>query len=300
MDYGRVNSIGKPSKQEAVSVVRYAIEHGVNAIDTAHAYGDAETLVGETIKDFPSRVTVITKLDMCGLKEDASRSEVRSQVDVSVYASCRALRTETLDILLLHAWSHHDMWRGAAWERLLEHVAEGRITVVGASVYHPQEALAALADKTIKHLQIPTNILDRRWKAFISQRRMYRPDIVVHARSPFLQGILLHSAECWPTVPGFNNRDVSATLTILSKEFQRTDIADLCLAYVRSLAGIDGVVVGNETLDQLKANLALFSRSGMSNAELEQLESTIPNCPELLLNPTKWNSKIEVGGAHAS
>src|SRR5581483_1445040 len=82
MNYGRVNATGKPSRKEAVAMIRHAVAHGVAAIDTARAYGDAENLVGEALTEHCGiRTAVITKLNLSGLSERASTAEIRARVD---------------------------------------------------------------------------------------------------------------------------------------------------------------------------------------------------------------------------
>lgn len=297
MNYGRVNRTGKPTKQSAVEMLRYAIAKGVAAFDTARAYGEAECLIGEAFTG-QRRTHVITKLDVSSVHEDMSDSEVREIVETSVDASCRALRTEKLDTLLLHDWTHHDKWGGLAWQRLREHQADGKVSVLGASIYHPHEALAALVEPAIQHLQIPMNVLDWRWKQ-IGLALTQRPDVVVHARSALLQGILAHSAEEWPVIPDFNNTDCAQKLQSLAKKFRRGSVTDLCLAYVRSFPWISSVVVGCETLHQLEQNLQLFSRPQLSREEIDELQDALPKAPEELLNPAKWEL-FEQKAAYAS
>jgi aryl-alcohol dehydrogenase-like predicted oxidoreductase len=299
MNYGRVNRTGKPTEHAAIEMLRYAIAHGVTALDTARAYGEAERFIGKAlIGTWQSQTHVITKLDLSAVGDDASDFEMRKSVDASVEASCRALRTNQLDALLLHDWAHHDRWRGVVWQRLREHQVDGKILVLGASVYYPHEALAALADPGIQHLQIPMNILDWRWKDF-ERAVNQRSDVVMHARSVLLQGILAQPPEIWPVVHDFNNAECAEKLQAFTKKFDRESVVDLCLAYVRSLPWITGVVVGCETLDQLKQNLQLFSRPKLSSEEIQKLEHALPKAPEELLNPSKWKL-FEQKAAYAS
>jgi aryl-alcohol dehydrogenase-like predicted oxidoreductase len=289
MDYGRVNRTGKPPGGTAITMLRYAIEQGVTFLDTARVYGDAEWVIGEALAEsWRSRTTVITKLDLSGVAEGAAASDVCARVDASIDASCCALRTEKLHTLLLHNWAHYDMWRGAAWLRLHEHQAAGKISKLGASVYGPQEALLALTDPAIQHLQIPTNVLDRRWKP-LEQAFAQRPNVIVHARSALLQGILAHPAVRWPIVSGFDAEGCVRKLREFADKFDRYGVADLCLAYVRSLPGITGVVVGCETIDQLEQNIELFARPMLSPEMIQEIEDALPTAPEELLNPGKWD-----------
>jgi aryl-alcohol dehydrogenase-like predicted oxidoreductase len=300
MNYGRVNRGGKPTKQAAVEMLKYAIAHGVTALDTARGYGEAECLIGETLTGNSrsrSRTRVITKLDLSGLGADASDSEVRKRVDASINSSCEALRAEKLDTLLLHDWAHRNMWLGSAWQCLREQQDAGKISILGASVYHPHEALAALAEPAIQHLQFPMNVLDWRWKQ-IESAVARRPDVVVHARSALLQGILAHPADRWPVVAGFDNARCAQALRTLAEKFARESVPDLCLSYVRSLPWITSVVVGCETFDQLQENLRLFSKPKLSSEEIHELQHTLPKAPEKLLNPAKW--ELRQKAAYAS
>jgi spore coat polysaccharide biosynthesis protein SpsF len=298
MEYGRVNDAGKPSRRDAVDIVRRAIAHGVRTIDTARAYVESEAVLGEALEGLAAKL--ITKLDVAGLEAGASEIVARQRVEESVETSCRALRSEKLDAVLLHGWEQRRGWRGAVWDRLLEFGDEGRISKLGASVYEPTEAIEALRDPAVEHLQIPMNVLDWRWRAAGVDRAITkRPGVVVHARSAFLQGILLHPAERWP-VPGFDSDGCVRTLVRLAKEFGRESVADLCLAYVRSLPWIASVVVGCETIRQLDDNVRLFMQPKLSLDQCAELEATMPRAPEALLNPSMWEKPRPGIAAYAS
>lgn len=292
MKYGIVNRAGKPSHPQAVAMVRKAIAHGVTAVDTARAYGDAEQVLGEALSGaWQSRVQVVTKLDpLSSLLADANEDQVRNAIDESVQKSCQALHTRQLATLLLHRWHHHHSWGGSVWRRLLELRDEGTITALGVSVYEPVEALEALRDPDIQHLQIPMNVLDQRWKANgVQQALADRPDVVVHARSALLQGILVHPPESWPLLDNYDAASSVQQLQTLARRFGRESLADLCLAYVRSQPWITSVVVGCETLPQIEANLRLFRLPRLTPEQCEELERTVPMAPEALLNPSKWS-----------
>jgi spore coat polysaccharide biosynthesis protein SpsF len=198
------------------------------------------------------------------------------------------LGTAHLATVLLHRSQHRHAWGGAVWQRLLELKSESVIGVLGVSVYDPPEALEALQDSDIQHVQIPMNVLDWRWKAQGVDRALsHRPDVVVHARSAFLQGILLHAPDWWPETD-YDAQACVNQLRVLVRLFERESIADLCLAYIRSQPWITSIVVGCETMAQLQQNLSLFRRSKMSNEQCEEVEHSLPKAPESLLNPAKW------------
>jgi aryl-alcohol dehydrogenase-like predicted oxidoreductase/spore coat polysaccharide biosynthesis protein SpsF (cytidylyltransferase family) len=290
MEYGAVNDYGKPAVKQAIAIVRKAIAHGVTAIDTARSYGTAEEVLGKALGGaWGSRVEVITKLDLSGLPGDASSAQVRARVDECIHLSCQALGVTSLPVLLLHHWQDRYSWHGAAWEYMRDLREAGKISVLGASIYQPSEASEALDDPAIEHLQIPVNVLDWRWEAAGIERVITsRREVIVHARSALLQGVLAHAANRWPTVGDFNAEDCVQTLRRLSEEFHRESVADLCFAYVRSLPWVTSVVVGCETTEQLEENLSLWRNTELSVEQCSRLRQEIPHAPETLLNPSKW------------
>ena len=302
MPYGRVNDSGKPITSVAVSIVNKALAFGVNGFDTARGYGESEAVLGEAFSaagQAPHRV--ITKVDLSSLGSSADKFEVRRRVDESIASSRRALRADRLDTLLLHLWAHRTLWSGAAWDRLLEHRAAGTVGAIGASVYEPGEALDALRDPRLGHLQIPMSVLDWRWrKAGVDQAISDRPDVVVHARSVLLQGVLVHPPERWPAITGFDPSVCVHALRSLAQEFGRSGVADLCFAYVRSLPWVTSVVVGCETLSQLEQNINCFLQRKLTVDQLQELENTVPTVPVDLLNPSMWQGANNWTAAYAS
>lgn len=292
MEYGIANKTGKPPRSVVAKIIRSAIAHGVTSIDTARTYGDSEEILGDVLSGaWRSRVEVVTKLDsLSSPASDASLGEVRAAVDQSVRCSCEALGVVQLTTLLLHRWEHRQLWDGAVWQRLLELHEEGIIGNLGASVYEPNQVLAALEEPEIRHLQIPMNVIDWRWKAAGVDRALaQRPEVVVHARSALLQGLLADSGETWPSVTQVESRRWLHLLRELARRFDRESVVDLCFAYVRSQSWITSVVVGCETVNQLEQNLAFFHTTHLTTEQCTELEASLPVASEELLNPSKWN-----------
>lgn len=290
--YGAANRTGMPPRDRALKLVRRAASAGVFEFDTARAYGESEDRLGEALEG--KRARTITKLSpLTELRADASQAEVDAAVDASIVESLAALRRERLDCLLLHRAAHMTAFDGAIWQRLVEHIEDGLILSLGVSVQTPQEALEALAQPDVRHLQLPFNILDWRWRAHgVIDRLTTRPHVTVHARSVFLQGILAASdASVWPVINHMDAGAIVRRIAEIARDFGRESPADLCLAYARGQSWIDGVVVGMETEDQLDANLRLFVRPPLSPEDCAQIEQLAPRVGEQLLNPALWPQK---------
>lgn len=293
MNYGIANFTGKPKQKEAISFIHKAISEGITSLDTARSYGDAESLIGEalsTIKSSPQNVEIVTKLSpLEEFSQNSSRTNILKAIKDSIQQSLDSLQVDQLHTLLLHRWEHRYIYDGLIWNRLLELRKQGYLKFLGASVYSPHEAVEALKDKNIQHIQIPFNILDWRWKAAgFPQLALSRKDVTIHARSPLLQGLLLGHQELWKKV-GIN--DVErwiGKLDFLEKELQRESKIDLCFSYVRSQSWISSVVIGIDCVNQLKENIKLFQKPLLSAQECEIVEKTLKGASEQLLNPSKW------------
>jgi aryl-alcohol dehydrogenase-like predicted oxidoreductase/spore coat polysaccharide biosynthesis protein SpsF (cytidylyltransferase family) len=294
--YGIANRTGMPDSATATAIVRTAIAHGVTSLDCARGYGQAEAALRAALAGaWRSRAEVITKLDpMAALSEQAGAAEVRAAVEASVNQSCSALGTNSLPKLLLHRWRHRHARNDAAWERLLEFRQNGVIGVLGASLSEPREVLEALDDPDIAHLQIPFNLLDHRWRSeHLRMALAQRPEVVVHARSAFLQGLLISEASLWPQAMNYNASRCVTMIQELVRRFGRRNAADLCLAYVRAQDWITSVVVGCETVSQVQENLQYFCLPKLTAEECEEIDKKLPEAPEALLNPAMWNHQHE-------
>jgi len=288
--YGAANKTGKPSRATALRMVERAVDAGIGQIDTARSYGDSENRLGDALRARHA-VRTITKLSPLGeLAPDAARDDVRAAVDASIAQSLAALQKDRLDCLLLHRAAHMSAFGGAVWERLIERLEDGTILALGVSVQSPEEALAALAEPDVRHIQMPFNILDWRWReAGVIDRIRAREHVTVHARSVFLQGLLAAGEPgMWPRVRGLDARAVAKALEGLARDFKRESVADLCVAYARGQDWIDGVVIGMETEEQLDANLRLFLRHPLPPADCAKIEAKVPRVPAQVLDPAQW------------
>jgi aryl-alcohol dehydrogenase-like predicted oxidoreductase len=182
------------------------------------------------------------------------------------------------------------MWQGAVWRLLLDERRQGRIDRLGVSVQSPGEALEALDDPDVGHLQLPFNVLDNRWiESGVIEAIGKRADVIVHVRSVLLQGLLAGlTDDRWPAVAGVAPNEILACLRRLVQELRRLSLTDLCVAYVRAQPWIDGVVIGMETPTQLTENLSLFDAKPLALDEARVVETHLPRVPEALLDPARW------------
>jgi diketogulonate reductase-like aldo/keto reductase len=139
---------------EAIAALRAGLDAGLTHVDTAEMYGDgaAEEIVGEAIAGRRDEVFLTSKV----LPSNASREGTARACE----ASLRRLRTDHLDLYLLHWPGSHPLQETiAAFERLVE---VGKIRTWGLSNFDADDLDAALrlagpgriaCDQVLYHLQ---------------------------------------------------------------------------------------------------------------------------------------------------
>jgi hypothetical protein len=117
---------GKINEAEAIRMIRYAIDHGVNYVDTAYPYheGMSEPLVGRALQDgYRDRVFLATKLPGWLVNN-------REDMDRYLNEQLARLQTDHIDFYLLHrlmqlGWDHLSPLH--VTEFLDDAIADGRI-----------------------------------------------------------------------------------------------------------------------------------------------------------------------------
>ena len=289
LPYGAANVEGLPDEATAGLVLSAAAAAGVTHLDTARAYGESERRVGRALaRGLSEHLRVVTKVrPLDDVAPDAAPGWGREAVLASAQTSLRLLGTDSVDALLLH--------RAADWDRpgvrdALVHLREeGHTRLVGASLSTPAELLALLEDAEVGYVQLPFNLLDRRWlgddvRAAIAGR----PDVVVTARSAYLQGLLVSPDAQWPANAGLDPAEVTRLLAGLVGELGRESAADLCLAWVLGHAWVTSVVVGAETPDQVRDTARLAGRDPLTPEEINHVAEVLPPGGEELVDPSRW------------
>ena len=104
---GLSSGYGQPTgRQEAIAILRAAVERGVTFFDTAQVYGPFvnEDVVGEALEPFRGRVVIATKFGF-NFEEDAKARPLNSHpqsIRKTTEESLRRLRVETIDLYYQH------------------------------------------------------------------------------------------------------------------------------------------------------------------------------------------------------
>ena len=276
LPYGISNREGQTSKSECESILKYAKSVGIHVLDTAIAYGESELTLGAVgVKGWQ----VITKLpEFSGDVVDVSQ-----WVDQQVTASLERLRLESVHGLLLHRPDQLLSQQGdALYASLVEQQKRGRVEKIGISIYSPQELDEIPRTMRFDIVQAPYNILDRRMISTGWADRLSAQGTEFHARSIFLQGLLLMSGSArpeqfkpWATL--WKTWDAWLNDCNLSP-------VQACLNFALNTPQISRLIIGVNSLTQLREILGSVDRG--IQAPPADLTSQDPR----LLNPAFWNN----------
>lgn len=286
--YGITNTSGQPSQGEAFEILDSAYERGIDTIDTAHAYGNSEEVIGSWLaRRDHANVAIITKLKPNALDEHPGESPVHV-IEQELQKSLARLNVPCVDGYLLHAAGH--IYIADVVSGLHKVKKKGLAKHIGVSIYNEEDALSAV-DLDIDYIQVPYNALDQRLSRTDFFEKAKKAGITVFARSPFLQGLLL--AE-----PGIIAEHLEHTKGHIEKfrsiaEKYHLSPYEASLIYVYQRSHIEHIVFGVETLQQLDdifrvAKMAAAGSYADFSAEISQ---AFKNIDRAVVNPSLWGKK---------
>jgi len=274
MRYGVANQAGQVPEQEVADILAYARAGGVDTLDTATAYGESEERLGRLSV---SGWKVVSKMGAV----PAGCTDIAGWFREEIEASLGRLGIGSLHALLLHDPKQLLDPRGdEIYSALCAAKIDGLTSRIGISIYDPSELDLLTGRYTFDLVQAPFNVLDHRLLDSGWLDRLRRSGVEVHARSIFLQGLLLMTRDGRPE----KFRRWDRLWAMWEGWLQQIDSAPLqaCLAHALSFDEIGKVIVGVDSRDQLGEIMAA-SRAGRPG-----LPAGFQTDDEDLLNPSRW------------
>jgi len=278
MDYGVSNRDGRTSSKEAEEIVRLAGEVGIRVIDTAALYGESENILGQVLPQ-NHHFDIITKTERFH-KKPITRPDADRLIE-RFKQSLENMRTDQLYGLLIHG-AEDLMTTGG--ERLFEAMcrlkADSLVKKIGVSVYTERQ-IADIAERfQIDIIQLPLNVHDQRFIRNGQLQKLSRKGIEIHARSIFLQGLLLMAVDdlpvyfksAYPIINNYQSRLKDRGISLQAA----------ALNFVKSIPEIDYLIIGVNSRKQLLENLEAFA----SGCEINFADFAIEK--EEIINPSVW------------
>ncbi|MES2510094.1 MAG: aldo/keto reductase [Pseudomonadota bacterium] len=276
LNYGVANRDGQVTRPVAKSMLGLARENGVDTLDTAIAYGDSEACLGEVGTE---GFKVVSKLPGVPGSCADIQGWVREQVDLSL----ARLGLKTLHGVLLHRPEQLLSTEGTELFRALLGLKDaGLVKKIGISIYEPGQ-LKVLTEKfDFDLVQAPLNLVDRRLQTTGWLQALKDKDIEVHTRSAFLQGLLLMKQGDVPErFSQWSDVWLAWHQWLLAHGISAVRA---CLAYPLSLPGVDRLVVGADSVNQLQQILR------EAQCECPADWPDVQREDEDLINPARWAS----------
>ena len=246
------------NEELSTEMLHYAIDHGINYIDTAYNYhqGNSEIFVGKALKNgYREKVFLATKLPVW-------LADTYEDFEKLLDEQLEKLQTEYIDFYLLHSL-HEKSWRKIeklnVFKFLDEAKRKGKIKYAGFSFHDELPLFKEIVDSyPWDFCQIQLNYMDRQYQAgILGLKYAAEKSISLVIMEPIKGGKLA-------TAP----RDVEA---VWNRSSEKRTPAQWALKWVYDFEEVSVVLSGMSTLDQVKQNIALTNNSVPKSLTEEEL-----------------------------
>lgn len=275
-------------EEQGKDVVRQAINHGINLLDTAYIYGPerSEELVGEVVKEYPrEQIKIATK----GSHEFDENQEVHQNnqpeyLKQQVENSLKRLQTDYIDLYYIH-FPDDNTPKDQAVAALQELKEQGKIKTIGVSNFTLDQLKEANKDGYVDVVQLEYNLLHRENEAVLQYCVDHQITFIPYF--PLASGILAgkydentkfsdHRTTRRDFIPGVfeeNVRRVKALESLAAAH--QTSIANIVLAFYLTRPAIDVIIPGAKRAEQVIENIKAADIV-LSDDEIQYIDELFP------------------------
>ncbi len=277
---------GGADRSEAV--LHHLLDHGVNVIDTAACYFGSEELIGRSIGNRRDDFILISK---CGHRVEEGDPPPGSDWDPklithSIDRSLQRLRTDRIDVMLLHSCDQAVLDKGEALDAVLRARDAGKVRFAGYSGDNAEAAWAAQHPE-IAVIETSINIVDQA-----------NIDLVLpHCRANGIGVIVKRpiANAAWKTpdqqyseyvkyYTPYHTRLTAVGLTIeaIAEAAGQPDLSwpEAALRFVLAFPEAHTLIVGTTRIDNVDANIAAVRNGPLPKAAVDLIRSAWRNAPE--------------------
>ena len=279
LPYGLANQHGITAPETVTALLSEARHYGIEVLDTASLYGQSEAVLGaNSLEGFK----VVTKTPSFATPH-ISDIEVK-QLNETFQQSLDLLSRKKIYGLLIHHAENLLVPGGAKLLAAMMQLKEkGVVEKIGVSVYDSMQIDAVLKKFKPDLIQLPLNILDQRMLASGHLELLKNEGVEIHARSVFLQGLLLMPLN---NIPAFFEpvRPLLARWHTAAHA-QGLTVNQAAIAFVKNIPYVDTVLVGLDNLAQFRSCIDDFTMD--INFDATGLACNDP----IFVNPSLWQLK---------
>lgn len=287
MEYGINNLEGRPSKEKCFDILDMAIQKGINVIDTADIYGNAELFIGDYLRSrsLNKNLKIITK--QCKKIDGKDICQIQKNIRYELQESLEKLGVNSVNGYLLH--SYREVENGQIIEILHNFKNEKLVENIGVSIYDIQEGELALASGIIDYIQMPYSIFDQRGMQSGFIQKAKEQGVKIFCRSAFLQGLLMMDESNIPTYLDIAKPFVRK-LNELLIQFNVTKVHAI-VKFVLEEELIDYMVFGVNNIDQLNEILNEKDTDKLPLELINKLKQEFCDMDKKIILPIHWNDK---------
>ena len=284
MDYGVFNT-PKKDPDYCIRCLDYATQNGIDAIDTATAYGTAEEVVGQFLTKHTisrDRLYISTKL-MPNIMDDSSVLDYTRIIRENLQRSLIVLHTDYVDSYYFH--SSRYAYNPELLDAIVQMQREGLAKRVGVSVYYPEEAFACMENEKISCIQAPYSIFDHRMKKAGVFDKAENSNCNVDVRTAFIKGLIrLKESE----VPEHLVRAIPI-LKKLDEVCEKTGYSriELAMGYIKRESQVSHLVFGIRSIGQLKEDMKSFEKE-IPDEIFDEIDRDFSNISADIVVPSLW------------
>ena len=273
--YGINNTSGKITLDDSLAILEYAYDNGIERLDSAEAYGNAHQVIGLFHKKYPTKnFEIITKLP----------NQLDGNIVEKVDNYLKELKVKQLHALLFHSFSSYKS-SSNKFDDLRKLKFDQKIKNIGVSVYTNEEVEEVILNEDIDIIQLPFNLFDNINLRGEVMEKVKSSGKTIHTRSALLQGLFFKNTNDQNKIVQ-NLKNELLLLSNITKKHNIT-ISQLALSYCLQQNTIDNVLIGVDSINQLKDNIESVNYKIKPEVLNEINLIKVKNTD--LLNPSLWN-----------
>ena len=155
---------GGTDEKDAIETIQFALDQGINLIDTAPVYGlgRSEEIVGKALAagGRRDRAVIATKVGLEWVDGQVYRNSTAARIETEIHDSLRRLQTDRIDLYQVH-WPDPLVGIEETAAALLKLQKQGKILALGVSNYSPEQMEAWRTVAALHRVQPPYNFFER-------------------------------------------------------------------------------------------------------------------------------------------
>jgi|SRR5579884_543392 len=267
----------KTDQDRVARILNMLLDSGVNLLDTAASYPGSEQLIGDTVGHRRKEYVLVSK---CGstLEDVPGNAWSKQLILGTVDRALRQLKTDRLDVMLLHSCDLSTLKKGEAVEALVRAREAGKIRFAGYSGDNEAAAYAAeLADIAV--IETSVNIADQRnLDTVLPVCR--KNNLGVLAKRPIANAAWKDASE----QPGFYGNYASEYHSRLKRmKLNPAELGfsgdpaeawpELALRFTLSHPGVHCAIIGTTNPENARANIAAAEKGPLPSAIVEKIRA---------------------------